>query len=194
MSRRRSLPNVENGSDIATGDTVYAQYWNKSWIGEGTPEPGSSGHHGVAKGEFVRAHLTRRDGTYRVILPNGFARLNTDEIKIVPHGAASKLHGTWDFVYYEEKGIVAQSGTKQFVVTDNQLQFRSGGETKVETTIEVNDGTLDQKFKDGQVYRSIYKRVGDLLILCGNRDKDRPIEFAGGTEKCGEFFIVLQRR
>ena len=66
-------------------------------------------------------------------------------------------------------------------------------QTRIETTIVAKDGTVDQKFKDGQVYRSIFARVGDLLVLCGNRDKDRPTEFASGTEKGGEFFIVLKR-
>ena len=86
-----------------------------------------------------------------------------------------------------------QPGTKRFVITDNRLDFRAGGQTRVETTIELKDGTLDQKFKDGQVYRSIFTRVGDLLILCGNRDKDRPSEFVGGTDNGGEFFIVLKK-
>ena len=189
-----AVVNVEKGADITIGDTVYAHFWNKSWIGKGTPEPGSSGHLGVAKGEFVRAHLNRKNGTYKVILPNGLTKLKPDQIKTVQQYATSQLDGTWNFVYYEEKGVVEAPGTKQFVITDNQLQFQTGGETKVETTIAVNNGTLDQEFKDGQVYRSVYKRIGDLLILCGNRDKDRPTEFAAGTNRGGEFFIVLKRQ
>jgi len=98
-------------------------------------------------------------------------------------------------VYYEEKGIVQEPGTKQFEISDNTLDFRAGGESRVETTIEVDTAQrhFTQKFKDGQVYRSIFTQAGEYLILCGNRDKDRPSEFAGGTDKGGEFLIVLKR-
>ena len=187
--------NVEKGTDITTGNTVYAHFWNKRWIGKGRPEPGSSGHNGVAKGDFVLAHLIRKNGTYHVLLPNGFAKLKAEEVKESPKNTTAKLQGTWSFVYYEEQGAVEQPGTKQFVISGNNLDFRAGGQTRVETTIEVDQARkhFTQKFKDGQVYRSIFTRVGDLLILCGNRDKGRPSEFAGGTDKGGEFFIVLKR-
>ena len=54
---------VGKGAAISNGDVVYAHYWNKSWIGKGNPEPHSSGHGGVAKDDFVRAYLARKDGT-----------------------------------------------------------------------------------------------------------------------------------
>jgi hypothetical protein len=186
---------VEKGAEIATGDTVYAHYWNKRWIGKGRPEPGSFGHYGVAKGDFVRAHLIRKKNTYHTMLPNGFAKLKAEDVKPSSKSTTSSLQGTWDFVYYEEKGVVEQPGTKQFVISDDRMDFRAGGETRVETTIEVDPAQehFTQKFKEGQVYCSIFTRVGGFLILCGNRDKERPSEFASGTDKGGEFFIVLKR-
>ncbi len=99
-----------------------------------------------------------------------------------------------NFVYYEENGEEREPGTRQFVIAGNDLDFRQDGETRIETTIRVQDNTLVQKFKDDQVYRSIFERVGDLLIVCGNRNKDRPTEFAGGTESGGEFLIVLRKK
>lgn len=187
-----SVVSVEKGAGINSGDVIYAHYWNKRWVGKGDPEPHSSGHGGVSKGEFVMAYLKRKNGGYHVLLPNGFSTLKPNEAKEVLPTAS--LQGTWKFAYYKEKGVDEEPGTKQFVIEDDQLHFQSGGESRVETTIEVKDGTIDQKFKDGQVYRSIFTRVGDLLIICGNRDKDRPTEFAGGTEKGGEFLIVLKRQ
>ena len=96
-------------------------------------------------------------------------------------------------MYYEENGEVKEPGTRQFFISGNDLDFRQGGETRIETTIRVWDITLVQKFKDDQVYRSIFKRVGDLLIVCGNRNKDRPSEFVCGTDDGGEFLVVLKR-
>jgi len=186
-----SVVSVEKGPDINTGDVIYAHFWKKKWIGKGDPEPHSSGHGGVSKGDFVMAYLKRKDGGYHVLLPNGFATLKPNEAKEVSPTAS--LQGTWNFAFYKEKGVVEEPGTKQFAIEGDRLRFRAGGETRVETTIDVKNGTLDQKFKDGQVYRSIFKRVGDLLIVCGNRGKDRPTEFSGGTENGGEFLIVLQR-
>jgi uncharacterized protein (TIGR03067 family) len=101
-------------------------------------------------------------------------------------------------VYYEEKGVAEEPGTKQFVIADNRMDFRAGGQTRVETALEVDAAQspkhFTQKFKDGQVYRSIFTRFGDLLILCGIRDGGRPTEFSCGTAKGGEFLIVLKRR
>ncbi|MEW4490815.1 hypothetical protein AB1L42_22225 [Thalassoglobus sp. JC818] len=70
---------VEKGHDINVGDTVYAHYWNKKWIGDGEPEPHSGGHRSVSKGEVVRAHLELKNGTYEVLLPNGFVSVKPDE-------------------------------------------------------------------------------------------------------------------
>ena len=187
-----SVVSVEKGGGINSGDVIYAHYWKKKWVGKGDPEPHSSGHGGVKKGDFVTAYLKRKDGAYQVLLPNGFATLKPNEAKEVSPTAS--LQGTWNFAFYKEKGVVQEAGTKQFVFDGEKLLFCAGGQTRVETTIEVKDGTLDQKFKDGQVYRSIFARVGDLLIVCGNRDKERPTEFAGGTENGGEFLIVLEKQ
>lgn len=183
---------VEKGSVITSGDVVYAHYWNKRWIGKGDPEPHSSGHSGVAKGDLVRAHLSRKHGTYHVLLPNGFTKLKAEEVQDTSKNATAKLQGTWNVVYYEEKGAVEDPGTKQFVIKDNRLEFRSNGQTKVETTIEVSGSTVDQKFSSGDVYRSLFLRAGDYWIICGNRKGDRPTEFSCGTAMGGEFFIVLK--
>ncbi|MDF1746353.1 MAG: hypothetical protein P1V19_21840 [Gimesia sp.] len=187
------LMGVEKGTGVTGGDVIYAHYWNKKWTGKGDVPPHASGHSGVSKGDFVRAHLDRKNSTYHVILPNGLDKLEAEQAKATPANATANLQGTWNFVYYVEKGNVETPGTKQFAINENRLDFRAGGQTRIETTIEVKGQTLDQNFKDGQVYRSIFKRVGELLIICGNRDKDRPTEFAGGTDKGGDFLIVLKR-
>jgi hypothetical protein len=54
-----SVMSVEKGAGLNVGDVVYAHYWNKRWIGEGDPEPHSSGHSGVSKGDVVRSYLQR---------------------------------------------------------------------------------------------------------------------------------------
>ena len=186
-----AVMDTEKGAGINSSDVIYAHYWNKKWIGKADPDPHSHGHGGVSKGDFVRAYLKRKDGTYHVLLPNGFATLKADEVKEAP--ATANLEGTWNFVYYEENGEVKEPGTRQFVIAGNDLNFRQGGETRIETTIKVRDNVLAQEFKDDQVYRSIFERVGDLLIVCGNRNKDRPSEFVCGTVNGGEFLIVLKR-
>ncbi|MAF66869.1 MAG: hypothetical protein QGF59_24470 [Pirellulaceae bacterium] len=98
-----------------------------------------------------------------------------------------------------DEGVVQEPGTKQFVIADSRLDFRTGGETRVETTIEVdsmqNPKQFTQKFKDGQVYRSIQVLAGDYLVLCGIRDGGRPSRFSCETDKKGgEFLIVLKRQ
>jgi uncharacterized protein (TIGR03067 family) len=196
-----AVEKVEKGDRTQPGDVVYGRFWNKKWIGEGDPDPHASGHSGPAKGATVRAYLTLRKGAYCVLLPNGFEELKKPPQSAEPEKTNAKatadLQGTWNFAYYEEKGVVEESGTKQFVITDNRLDFRAGGETRIETTIEVDAAQspkhFTQKFKDGQVYRSILMQAGEYLILCGNRDNDRPVEFVGGTDKGGEFFIVFKR-
>lgn len=79
--------------------------------------------------------------------------------------ASTNLQGTWNFPYYEAKGATQESGTRQFVIDGNRLNFRVGGETRVETEVEVD---------------SVQKHF------------THPSEFAGGTERRGEFFIVLK--
>jgi uncharacterized protein (TIGR03067 family) len=192
-----AVQRVEKGDRIQAGDLVYGRFWNRRWIGKGNPDPYSRGHMGPKAGELVRAYLVRKDGGYDVILPNGFE----ESPKLEP-GQAKKEHadlqGTWGFVYYEEKGVAEEPGTKQFVIAENRLDFRAGGQTRVETTIEVDAAQspnhFTQKFKDGQVYRSIYVLTGDYMILCGIRDGGRPAEFSCGTDKGGDFLIVLKRQ
>ncbi len=182
--------NVEKGA-INVGDVLYAHYWNRKWIGKGDPPKlHSTRQVGASKGDVVRVYLQRGKGRYHVAR-NAFFSLKPDEVKEAP--ATEDLQGMWNFAYYEEKGVVQKPGTKQFVIMDNQLDFRANGQSREATTIEVKDGAIDQKFQDGQVYRSIFTRVGNLLIICGNRDENRPTEFAGGTDEGGEFLIVLKR-
>ena len=108
------------------------------------------------------------------------------------------LQGTWKFAFYEEKGVEQRPGTRQFVISDNKLTYRSNGQDKVATTIEVdltqNPKHLTQKFPNGLVSNIIYVLADDYIILCGHRDKTkRPTEFSCGTDKGGEFLIVLKR-
>jgi uncharacterized protein (TIGR03067 family) len=194
-----AVQKVDKGDRIQTGDLVYGRFWNKRWTGEGSPDPYSQGHLGPKTGEFVRAYLIRKDGAYEVILPNGFEDSPKSRQDDQAKTGLADLQGSWSFVYYEEKGVVQEPGTKQFVIADNRLNFRAGGVTsRVEITIEVDAAQspkhFTQKFRDGQVYRSIYILAGDYLILSGIRDGDRPTEFSCGTDNGGEFLIVLKRR
>ena len=189
------VSSVEKGEGIMPGGAIYARFWTQRWNEKGSPpQPFALGHELPKVGDFVRVYLQRKNGGYDAIAPNGFEKLKQPPKSEQSTGTAD-LQGTWDFVYYEEKGVVEQPGTKQFVISNNTLDFRAGGESRIETTIEVDPAQrhFTQKFKDGQVYRSIFTRVGDLLILCGNRDKDRPAKFVGSNDKGGEFFIVLKR-
>ena len=110
------------------------------------------------------------------------------------------LQGTWDFVFYEEKGVKQKLTSSQFVFSDKTLTFRVGGVDKIETTIEIDPAKkkkeLTQKFKDGQVYQSIYVLADNYLLLCGHRDKTKkpPTEFACGENSGGEFLILLKRQ
>jgi len=142
-----SVMSIEKGAGINVGEVIYAHYWNKKWIGEGDPEPHSGGHGGVSKGDFVTAYLARKDGGYHALLPNGFAVMKPNKTKEASPTAS--LQGTWNFAYYKEEGETQEPGTRQFVIEGDKLLFRVRGETKIETTIDVNDGTLDQNFKDG---------------------------------------------
>ena len=110
---------VEKGDRIQTGDLAYGRFWNRNWIGKGNPEPHSRGHMGPPTDELVRVYLVRKDGGYNVLLPNGFE----DSPKLEPEQAKTglaELQRTWSFVYYEEKGVVEEPGTKQFVISDDQ--------------------------------------------------------------------------
>ncbi|MBT4864630.1 MAG: TIGR03067 domain-containing protein [Planctomycetaceae bacterium] len=108
------------------------------------------------------------------------------------------LQATWKFSYYEEKGEQQRPGTREFVISDKKLTYRSGGQDRIETTIEI-DATkspkhLTQTFPNGDVYRSIYVLADDYVILCGSRNKEkRPSKFSCATENGGEFLIFLKR-
>lgn len=69
-----SVTSVEKGDGIKTGDVIKVQYWNKTWIGKGSPPPGSNGHRGIPKKDATtRVYLQQEKGNlYKVILPNGF--------------------------------------------------------------------------------------------------------------------------
>ena len=190
-----AVEKIDKGEGVKPGNVVHARYWSQQWIGKSLPEPGASGHNRPVRGSTVRIYLTKKEGRYDVVLPNGF-----EETKKSPNEKNGKtndiadLQGTWDFVYYEEKGRDVEPGTKRFVISNNRLDFRAGGQSRLETTLEV-DATRNhftQNFKDGQVYRSIYRLAGDYLILCGIRDGGRPNYFSIVADGGGEFLIVLK--
>ena len=109
------------------------------------------------------------------------------------------LQGTWKFVFYEEQGSELKPGSRQFVISDKNLTYRSSDQDKVMTTIEVdstqNPKHLTQTFPDGNVSNIIYLLADDYLLICGHRDKTkRPTEFTCGPDKGGEFLIVLKRQ
>jgi uncharacterized protein (TIGR03067 family) len=192
-----AVQTVEKGDRIHAGDVVHALFWNRRWTGSGEPEPYSRGHSEPENGNLVRAYLVRKDGVYQVILPNGFEISPKNLPAPVKKGLAD-LQGTWNFVYYEEKGAVERPGTRQFIISNDRLDFRTDGQTRVETAIETDTSQsprhFTQRFKDGQVYRSIYVLAGDCLILCGIRDGGRPTVFSCGTRRGGDFLIVLKRQ
>ena len=108
------------------------------------------------------------------------------------------LQATWKFSFYEEKGEQQKPGTREFVISDKKLTYRSGGQDRIETTIEIDASKspkhLTQTFPNGDVYSSIYVLADDYVILRGNRNKEkRPTEFSCATEKGGEFLIFLKR-
>lgn len=70
-----SVMNVEKGKEFSVGKVVYAHYRTTKWIGKGDADPHSSGHGGVKKGEHIRAYLKSKNGSFHVLIPNGFAKL-----------------------------------------------------------------------------------------------------------------------
>lgn len=111
----------------------------------------------------------------------------------------ASLQGTWNFVFYEEKGSELKPGTRQFVISEKGLTYRSSDQDKVATTITIdstqNPKRFTQTFPDGNVSNIIYLLADDYLLLCGHRDKSKwPSLFSCGTEKGGEFLIVLKRQ
>jgi hypothetical protein len=76
----------EKGEGIKPGELVYVRYWHRRWIGNGPPEPNTSGHRGLPKvNETLRVYLARKaydgftrdnqDGGFNVIGANGFEPL-----------------------------------------------------------------------------------------------------------------------
>ncbi len=66
---------TEKGEDIKPGDAVYARFWKKRWTGKGNPPTYGSGHKVPDQDQEVRAHLTRNDGGFDALLPNGIEPL-----------------------------------------------------------------------------------------------------------------------
>lgn len=192
-----SVRQVEKGTGLTRGEVIYAKMWKKGWVGKGRPEPGASGHRPVKKGVLVRAHLVRRDGAFEVLLPNGLQEIKADEVKPTRNAVNVPPQGNWKFVYYVEKSVAVEAGTKRFSITGERLEYLAGGQTRAQTKVQVDTSAspkqLTQTFKDGQVYRSIYKEMGDYLVLCGSRDGSRPSRFSIKGAGSGEFFMLLKK-
>ena len=77
---------VEKGTAFQPGDLVYARFWNRNWLGAGSPPPGSGGHRGAPKkGESARVYLERgEDQGNNVLLPNGFQVVPAQGTSAVP--------------------------------------------------------------------------------------------------------------
>src|SRR5688572_18537506 len=76
---------AEKGEDLKPGELLYVRYWRRKWVGDGPPEPSTSGHRGLPKqGDTLRIYLARdaydgfyttKDGGFTVIGANGFEAL-----------------------------------------------------------------------------------------------------------------------
>jgi hypothetical protein len=104
-----AVQRVEKGARIRTGDKVYGRFWNRRWVGQGDPDPYSRGHIVPEADGSVRVYLTRKDGAYHVLLPNGFEKVEQAAPAVAPNQAAAteldKLQGTWVRTIRTDDGI-----------------------------------------------------------------------------------------
>lgn len=177
---------VEKGGGIDGGDVVYTHYWNTKWIGEGEPEPHSGGHGGVSKGEFVRAHLERKDGTYHVLLPNGFVSVKPDEVIEKPRtsdAAAQELaavQGMWVRTVETDRGtfkiIKEHKGDKTTLTvmdSDGRIVEEKNSEFRLETPGKVRVFTFfnnvftagpNKGRTDDAPQSYVYRVTGDTFV------------------------------
>jgi hypothetical protein len=66
---------VERAEGLRTGDTIFARFWNRTWIKNYDPPSYGSGHGLHVNGTTVRAHLEHGKGAYDILLPNGLVAL-----------------------------------------------------------------------------------------------------------------------
>ncbi len=68
---------VAKGSEIKAGDRTYVRYWEKKWVGGGSPPPDSNGNSETPSATdsvevFVEGN---RETGYDVLQPNGFFKV-----------------------------------------------------------------------------------------------------------------------
>lgn len=88
-----SVVSIEKGATakLEPGDRIYAGFWQSKWIGKGLPEPGASGHDVPDEGNVVRAFLSRHDGKYEVLLPNGIQVIESAKVRKALEDALNKI-------------------------------------------------------------------------------------------------------
>jgi len=72
---------VTKGSDIKAGDRAFVRYWEKKWVGRGSPPPDSNGNWDIpvaTDSVEVFVEGDRQTG-YDVLQPNGF--FNVTKVK-----------------------------------------------------------------------------------------------------------------
>lgn len=197
-----AVVSVEKGKQIATGNVVYAHYWQKRWIGKGTSPPGSSGHIGVAKGDIVRAYIQRRDRKFQILLPNGFAKLKADHVTAVPNTYTSDLQGKWVRNIKTENGTFkaikehkGNTTTLKFYDSEGNVVASKKSEFRLEDTGKVKIFTFfnnvmtagPQKGQTDKAPKSyIYKVIGDTFVevngLLSSNDEE-PVAFTWARVK-----------
>jgi len=111
------------------------------------------------------------------------------------------IQGTWHLVAHERDGKEApfkDIKTAWLIIENDKVTYKQGGETLVEGKVGLdatkNPKHLDLAYTSGRSDLTIYVRVGDYIIQCGNVDeKTRPSEFTSGTEKGGTYLNVWNR-
>ena len=111
------------------------------------------------------------------------------------------LEGVWKFIRYEAAGRPVEDGAKRaWIIREHRWAHREEGETSPECRLEIDPEDaphhLDVWDGDAHVISAIYVRLGDIVILCGNRPADqgtgRPERFETGTPGGGLFMIACQ--
>jgi uncharacterized protein (TIGR03067 family) len=108
------------------------------------------------------------------------------------------LQGTWNLLTCIKHGKETFAHkTGQLVFDQGKVAYKQNGATHLEGKVELdptaNPRRLDQYF-GGRTDLTIYVRVGDYLIQCGNVDSEtRPTEFVSGSKKGGVYLNLWKR-
>ncbi len=111
------------------------------------------------------------------------------------------LEGVWNILRYEEAGRPIEDGQRRsWIIREHSWAHRERDQTSPECRLvidpEDNPRHLDVWDGETHVISAIYVRLGDLVILCGNRPADqggdRPERFETGTPGGGLFMIACQ--